>query len=826
MGEIVAAAVVAHVPTVMLDADVRRRLGGSAEDTTLVEGYRRLRARFEARGVDTRVIFDTHWFTTTEHVVAGAAHHRGAYTSEELPRVIHELPFDYPGAPELAQAIRGVARHRGIRVTNAITPTLPRHHPTINLVHHMHRDEKVLSVSVCQTADLDDHLVFGAVIGEAVAGTDGRVALLGSRGMSHRFWPLRALFDHQGYDPTHIVTPEARAADHYVLECWARGDHAAVCDFWPEYHRHAPEGHFAHYLMLLGAIGGRSCTARGEPCSAYESSLGTGQVHVAFDLQAPLQTHRRLPDHDTEGWTLPQSPTGKSSLLPPPPWHYSGEIISADFTADPLRVAELLPPGMVPMGDGSGSFVFADWCSAADHDPRIRDDPAVGQYREAYCVLYGRFEERKVSRIPYIRVDSELSLVRGHVQGFPKKLGDIFMTRPVELGRGGVRKAVGSRFSGPPHRARPASGDLERDPGGDGRAVLSAVGGETAAAHPPVPLHRPRRAVGVRVSADEGDRFRDRHRLPRPRHPGARSVGVRRDRRPRSSPRPPRLRPLDGVHRRRGLGTADRGTDTMSVLDGPRREYRPILLDGRPQWCEPDGDMLVLPDGRRIPERDAVHLSPCEPSKILCVHLDFRSRAVEFGRSLEGEPPTYFQKPVSALNAHRGALVLPADCHWLDYEGEIAAVVGRAMRNVSPADVWDHLAGFASANEVGAHDFRDTDAGLMLRVKGMDGFCPIGPGIVRGSDVRESTLRTFLNREVVQEGPIAEMVWRIDYLLADLSRHITLLPGDVVLTGTPWHSRPMAPGDVVEVEIDGLGRLVNTVVVGPQGLLCSLDRIE
>ena len=148
-----------------------------------------------------------------------------------------------------------------------------------------------------------------------------------------------------------------------------------------------------------------------------------------------------------KGWTLPQSPTGRSSLLPPPPWHYSGEIVSADFTADPPRVAELLPPGMSPMGDGRGSFVFADWCSAADHDPRIRDDPAVGQYREAYCVLYGRFAEKKVSRIPYIWVDSELSLVRGHVQGFPKKLGDIFMTRPVELGRGGVRKAVGSRFA-------------------------------------------------------------------------------------------------------------------------------------------------------------------------------------------------------------------------------------------------------------------------------------------------------------------------------------------------------------------------------------------
>ena len=148
-----------------------------------------------------------------------------------------------------------------------------------------------------------------------------------------------------------------------------------------------------------------------------------------------------------KGWTLPQTPSGKSSLLPPPPWHYSGEIISADFTAEPERVAELLPPGMQPMGDGSGSFVFADWCSAADHDERIRDDPAIGQYHEAYCVLYGMFEDKKAGRIPYIWVDSELSLIRGHIQGFPKKLGDIYMTRAVEFGKGGVRKEVGSRFN-------------------------------------------------------------------------------------------------------------------------------------------------------------------------------------------------------------------------------------------------------------------------------------------------------------------------------------------------------------------------------------------
>ena len=99
----------------------------------------------------------------------------------------------------------------------------------------------------------------------------------------------------------------------------------------------------------------------------------------------------------------------------------------------------------------------------------------------------------------------------------------------------------------------------------------------------------------------------------------------------------------------------------------------------------------------------------------------------------------------------------------------------------------------------------------MLRVKGQDGFCPVGPGLVRGVDVRQSVLRTFLNGEVVQEAPLSEMNFGIDYLVADVARHITLLPGDLILTGTPANSRPMAPGDVVEVEVTGVGRLTTTI---------------
>ena len=248
----------------------------------------------------------------------------------------------------------------------------------------------------------------------------------------------------------------------------------------------------------------------------------------------------------------------------------------------------------------------------------------------------------------------------------------------------------------------------------------------------------------------------------------------------------------------------------MNVLEGERLEQRRILHEGRPEWTTVDGEELVLMDGRRVVEAEVNYLPPCNPTKILCIHLNFESRRIEF-RAPDLVTPTYFQKPITAVNAHRGMLNRPDNCQYLNYEGEVAAIIGRPMKNVAPEDTWNYIAGFAPANDVGAQDFRETDAGGMTRVKGMDGFCPLGPGIVRGVDVRESVLKTYINGAVVQEGNIADMTFGIDYQLADLCRHITLMPGDIVLTGTPANSRPMQPGDVVEVEVTGLGRLTNKV---------------
>jgi 5-oxopent-3-ene-1,2,5-tricarboxylate decarboxylase/2-hydroxyhepta-2,4-diene-1,7-dioate isomerase len=241
-----------------------------------------------------------------------------------------------------------------------------------------------------------------------------------------------------------------------------------------------------------------------------------------------------------------------------------------------------------------------------------------------------------------------------------------------------------------------------------------------------------------------------------------------------------------------------------------------VLYGGSVHWATPAHGGLELGDGRVVKEDQVQHLPPCAPTKILCTHINYRSRWSEMGRTTLPPNPTYFQKPVTALNAHGGELVRPDGYQYLNYEGEIAAVIGRVTRNITPEEAWDHLAGFSVANDMGLHDMRETDAGSMLRVKGPDGFCPIGPGLVSGVDVRRSTLRTYRNGKLVQEGVVAEeMMFGIDYLVADLARHITLVPGDIILTGTPANSRPLSPGDVIEVEVTGLGRLTNRVVAAP-----------
>jgi 5-oxopent-3-ene-1,2,5-tricarboxylate decarboxylase/2-hydroxyhepta-2,4-diene-1,7-dioate isomerase len=246
-------------------------------------------------------------------------------------------------------------------------------------------------------------------------------------------------------------------------------------------------------------------------------------------------------------------------------------------------------------------------------------------------------------------------------------------------------------------------------------------------------------------------------------------------------------------------------------------EFRRILLDGYPTQVTRDGEHLVAGDGRRVAIADAAHLPPVEPTKIIAVHLNYDSRTKEFMTKLPAAP-TYFQKPVTAMNSHNAAVVRPQGCKWLNYEGEIVIVIGKTCRNISPAEAGDYIAGYTIGNDYGLHDFRDTDAGSMLRVKGSDTLAPIGPGVVTDWDFRNKTIRTLVNGVVKQEDNTDNMEWDMHYLVADIARTITLVPGDILFSGTPAFSRPVQPGDIVEVEVEGLGKLTNHIVEGPTAI--------
>jgi 5-oxopent-3-ene-1,2,5-tricarboxylate decarboxylase/2-hydroxyhepta-2,4-diene-1,7-dioate isomerase len=244
----------------------------------------------------------------------------------------------------------------------------------------------------------------------------------------------------------------------------------------------------------------------------------------------------------------------------------------------------------------------------------------------------------------------------------------------------------------------------------------------------------------------------------------------------------------------------------------PDRRVR-VDADGTAIWGILDGDTVRLDDGRTLAEADATFLAPVEPSKIIAVHLTYRSRLTEYAAKTPAYP-SYFMKPPTTLNGHRGLLRRPRGTRFLNYEGELAVVIGKTAQGVAVEDALAYVAGYAPANDVGLHDFRHADRGAMLRVKGQDGFLPIGPAVTPAAefDPTDFTLRTRLNGQVVQEATADDLIWGVAYQIADLSRLITLTPGDVLLTGTPANSRPMEPGDVVAVEITGLGRVENTVV--------------
>jgi 5-oxopent-3-ene-1,2,5-tricarboxylate decarboxylase/2-hydroxyhepta-2,4-diene-1,7-dioate isomerase len=231
-----------------------------------------------------------------------------------------------------------------------------------------------------------------------------------------------------------------------------------------------------------------------------------------------------------------------------------------------------------------------------------------------------------------------------------------------------------------------------------------------------------------------------------------------------------------------------------------------------------DGDDLLLTDGTRLAEDEVVWLPPVQPGTIIALGINYADHKKELAKELTltaKDEPLAFLKGPNALVGHRGRTRRPADAAFMHYECELAVVIGRAAKRVKRADAMQHVAGYTIANDYAVRDYLENWYRPNLRVKNRDAATALGPWLVDAADVRDPhalELRTLVNGEQRQHGHTRDLIDDVPALIEYLSGFMTLQPGDIILTGTPEGVSNVVPGDEVVCEIEGLGRLVNTLV--------------
>jgi 2-keto-4-pentenoate hydratase/2-oxohepta-3-ene-1,7-dioic acid hydratase in catechol pathway len=206
---------------------------------------------------------------------------------------------------------------------------------------------------------------------------------------------------------------------------------------------------------------------------------------------------------------------------------------------------------------------------------------------------------------------------------------------------------------------------------------------------------------------------------------------------------------------------------------------------------------------------DVRYLAPCQPSKIVALGVNYHSHSEEMDHDIPGEP-LIFLKPPTAVIGPEDKIIYPPSSARVDYEGELGVVIKSLTRNVSKEEARDHILGYTCVNDVTARDLQSKDK-QWTRAKGFDTFCPIGPCIETELNPADLTVETFLNGELKQQSRTSMLIFPVFELVSFISKVMTLLPGDVVSTGTPGGIGPMQPGDTVEVKIKGIGTLRNYV---------------
>ncbi|MGH7328774.1 MAG: catechol 1,2-dioxygenase [Polyangiaceae bacterium] len=286
MGKIVGGLLCTHIPRLMIRDAAERKAYMGDNVTTMAAALEEIRREVVDRlEFDTFAIVDTHWHTTLDFVLNAHERLEGLYTSDEVPHMLHEYAYAYRGDPELAQAIAEEGAAAGLPVIASSHRGLPVHYGTLNPMHYLNPGAKrsVLSMSVCDTAEIHHNLDFGAALRRAIERLGRRVLLVASGGLSHRFWSLDTIREHAGADPSEISTPQGRAWDERLIAALQRGAHGEVIESADAFRREcAPEGRFAHYLVLAGAFGGEKFHSPGRRFGRYEAAIGTGQVNLWF----------------------------------------------------------------------------------------------------------------------------------------------------------------------------------------------------------------------------------------------------------------------------------------------------------------------------------------------------------------------------------------------------------------------------------------------------------------------------------------------------------------------------------------------------------------
>lgn len=299
MGTLVAGLFSTHVPRLMILDPAARKAYMRDNVTTFYDALPQIRTeRLANLDFDTFVVIDTHWHTTLDFVINGHERNAGVYTSDEIPWMINEYDYDYPGDAGLAALIAREAAKANVPAQLSAHRGLPMHYGTLNPMHYYNpgpQKKAVVAISVLDTAETEVNLNFGEALARAVDASDRKVILIASGGLSHRFWPLATIRERASADPADISAPYFRQWDERIMALWREGRHADVIALADRFRKEcAPEGRFAHYLVLAGAFGGVAWTTPGIQYGRYEAAIGTGQANFWFPASSRTSAARAV----------------------------------------------------------------------------------------------------------------------------------------------------------------------------------------------------------------------------------------------------------------------------------------------------------------------------------------------------------------------------------------------------------------------------------------------------------------------------------------------------------------------------------------------------